>query len=89
MTVCKHMMEVGAHGASFIFTDLCVELEWCRMTLGGNLIHLFSQKPLYPFTDKSSCEIQKTQIDIGCRESQIELRNWGNAETQQPISTSP
>lgn len=34
MTVCKHMMEVRAHRASFIFTDLGVELEWCRMAVG-------------------------------------------------------
>lgn len=34
MTVCNHMMKVGAHRASFIFTDLSVELELCRMTVG-------------------------------------------------------
>lgn len=27
MAVCKHMMEVGARGASFIFTHLSAELE--------------------------------------------------------------
>lgn len=34
MTVCNHMMKVGAHRASFIFTDLSVELELCGMTVG-------------------------------------------------------
>lgn len=34
MAVCKHMMEVGARGASFIFTHLSAELEWYRMTAG-------------------------------------------------------
>lgn len=33
MTVWNHMMEVGERRASFIFTDLGVELEWCRMTV--------------------------------------------------------
>lgn len=34
MAVCKHMMQVGARGASFIFTHVRVELEWYRMTAG-------------------------------------------------------
>lgn len=28
------MMEMGARRASFIFTNLGVELDWCRMTVG-------------------------------------------------------
>lgn len=34
MAVCNHTMEVGARWASFIFTNVGVELEWCRMTVG-------------------------------------------------------
>lgn len=43
---------------------------------------------LYPFTDKSSCEIQKREIDIGPGEKQIGFRNWARRQEADQVAAT-